>query len=165
MYVDMGTATNSCQPENRTLESPGLNPCTELETRGGIWRYDANKTNQIFSPAERFATGIRNGEGFAIDSAGRIFVTQHGRDQLYSNWPAFYQLSQEATLPAEELLRLTPRRRLWLARVLLRSGVAYPRPRAGIRRQRQTRGAMREQDRTHRLFPGALGARRHGALR
>jgi glucose/arabinose dehydrogenase/mono/diheme cytochrome c family protein len=106
MYVDMGTATNSCQPQNRTLESAGLDPCTELETRGGIWRYDANKTNQTFSPAERFATGIRNAEGFAIDPAGRIFVTQHGRDQLYSNWPAFYQLSQEATLPAEELLRL-----------------------------------------------------------
>jgi mono/diheme cytochrome c family protein len=107
MYVDMGTATNSCQPENRSLESPGIKPCTELQTRGGIWRYDANKTDQKFSPAERFATGIRNGEGFAIDSAGRIFVTQHGRDQLYSNWPAFYQLSQEATLPAEELLHLT----------------------------------------------------------
>jgi glucose/arabinose dehydrogenase/mono/diheme cytochrome c family protein len=106
MYVDVGTATNSCQPQNRTLESAGLSPCTELETRGGIWRYDANKTNQTFSPAERFATGIRNGEGFAIDSTGRMFVTQHGRDQLYSNWPAFYQLSQEATLPAEELLSL-----------------------------------------------------------
>ena len=106
MYVDVGTATNSCQPQNRTLESPGTNPCTELETRGGIWRYDANKPGQTFSPAERFATGIRNGEGFAIDATGQIFVTQHGRDQLYSNWPAFYTLSQEATLPAEELLHL-----------------------------------------------------------
>ena len=106
MYVDVGTATNSCQPQNRTLESPGADPCTELVTRGGIWRYDANKTDQTFSPAERFATGIRNAEGFAIDATGRIFVTQHGRDQLYSSWPAFYELSQEATLPAEELLRL-----------------------------------------------------------
>jgi len=106
MYVDIGTATNSCQPQNRTLESPGTDPCTELVTRGGIWRYDAKKTDQVFSPAERFATGIRNGEGFAIDATGRIFVTQHGRDQLYSNWPAFYALSQEATLPAEELLHL-----------------------------------------------------------
>jgi glucose/arabinose dehydrogenase/mono/diheme cytochrome c family protein len=107
MYVDVGTATNSCQPQNRTLESPGTTPCTELVTRGGIWRYDANKTDQTFSPAERFATGIRNAEGFAIDSTGqRIFVTQHGRDQLHSNWPAFYELDQEATLPAEELLRL-----------------------------------------------------------
>ncbi len=107
LYVDVGSATNSCQPQNRTLESPGSKPCTELATRAGIWRYDANKTGQTFSPAARYATGIRNGEGFAIDTAGqRIFVTQHGRDQLHSNWPAIYQLSQEATLPAEELLLL-----------------------------------------------------------
>jgi glucose/arabinose dehydrogenase len=106
LYVDMGTATNSCQPENRSLESAGANPCTELVTRGGIWRYDANKADQKFSPAERFATGIRNAEGLAIDSAGRLFATQHGRDQLHSNWPAFYQLQQEATLPAEELLHV-----------------------------------------------------------
>src|SRR5208282_4626700 len=91
LYIDMGTATNSCQPQNRALESPGNKPCTELLTRGGIWRYDANKTDQPFSPAERFATGIRNAEGFAVDSPGhRIFVTQQGRDQLHSNWPAFY---------------------------------------------------------------------------
>jgi glucose/arabinose dehydrogenase/mono/diheme cytochrome c family protein len=106
MYVDVGTATNSCQPKNRQPNIPGANPCTELETRGGIWRYDANKTNQTFSPAERFATGIRNGEGFAIDSAGRIFVTQHGRDQLHANWPELYKPSEEATLPAEEMMLL-----------------------------------------------------------
>jgi glucose/arabinose dehydrogenase/mono/diheme cytochrome c family protein len=107
MYVDVGTATNSCQLKNRTLTSPGANPCTELETRGGIWRFDANKTNQIFSPADRYATGIRNGEGFGIDATGhRLFVTQHGRDQLHSNWPDLYKPEQEATLPAEEVLLL-----------------------------------------------------------
>jgi glucose/arabinose dehydrogenase/mono/diheme cytochrome c family protein len=106
MYVDVATATNSCQPKNRTPKSPGASPCTELETRGGIWRYDANKTNQTFSTSERFATGIRNAEGFAIDSSGRIFVTQHGRDQLRANWPDLYKPEQEATLPAEELLLL-----------------------------------------------------------
>jgi glucose/arabinose dehydrogenase/mono/diheme cytochrome c family protein len=106
MYIDVATATNSCQFKNRTLKSPGANPCTELETRGGIWVYDANKTNQNFSPAERFATGIRNAEGFAIDSSGRMFVTQHGRDQLRMNWPDLYTPDQEATLPTEELLLL-----------------------------------------------------------
>src|SRR6266436_1283765 len=106
LYVDVATATNSCQVKNRTPASPGLNPCTELETRGGIWLYDANKTNQIFSPAERYATGIRNAEGFAIDPSGRLFVTQHGRDQLHANWPDFYAPDQEATLPSEELLLL-----------------------------------------------------------
>jgi glucose/arabinose dehydrogenase/mono/diheme cytochrome c family protein len=106
MYVDVATATNSCQLKNRTLKSSGAEPCTELEIRGGIWLYDANKTNQTFSPAERFATGIRNAEGFAIDPSGRVFVTQHGRDQLHANWPDLYKPDQEATLPAEELLLL-----------------------------------------------------------
>jgi glucose/arabinose dehydrogenase/cytochrome c5 len=108
MYVDVASATNSCQLKNRTLKSPGADPCTELETRGGIWRYDANKTNQTFSTADRYATGIRNAEGFAIDPSGRVFVTQHGRDQLHANWPDSFKPDQEATLPAEEVLLLKP---------------------------------------------------------
>lgn len=108
MYIDVATATNSCQEKNRTLESPGIEPCTELTTRGGIWKYDAKKTDQAFSPAERYATGIRNAEGFAIDSgSARIFVTQHGRDQLHTNWPNIIkEADQEATLPSEEVLLL-----------------------------------------------------------
>jgi glucose/arabinose dehydrogenase/mono/diheme cytochrome c family protein len=106
LYIDVATATNACQMQNRTPKSPGIDPCTELEMRGGVWRYDANKANQTFSPAERFATGIRNAEGFAIDAAGHIFVTQHGRDQLHANWPDLYKPEEEATLPAEELLLL-----------------------------------------------------------
>src|SRR5437870_963203 len=108
MYVDVATATNSCQPQNRQPKAPGANPCTELETRGGVWRYDANKTNQTFSPATRYVTGIRNAEGFAVDPTGRVFVTQHGRDQLHANWPDLYNPTEEATLPAEELLLLKP---------------------------------------------------------
>jgi glucose/arabinose dehydrogenase/mono/diheme cytochrome c family protein len=106
LYIDVATATNACQMQNRSPKSPGIDPCTELETRGGIWRYDANKANQAFSPANRFATGIRNAEGFAIDGAGHLFVTQHGRDQLHANWPDLYKPEEEATLPAEELLLL-----------------------------------------------------------
>ena len=59
-------------------DSPGIEPCTELVMRAGTWRYDANRTGQEFSSAERFATGLRNGEGIAFDSTGRIFATQHG---------------------------------------------------------------------------------------
>jgi glucose/arabinose dehydrogenase/mono/diheme cytochrome c family protein len=106
MLVDVASASNSCQDKNRQPKVPGANPCKELETRGGIWRYDANKTDQIFSSADRFATGIRNGEGFAIDAAGRIFVTQHGRDQLHANWFDLYKPEEEATLPAEEIMLL-----------------------------------------------------------
>jgi glucose/arabinose dehydrogenase/mono/diheme cytochrome c family protein len=106
LFVDMGSATNACQSDNRMPLSPGINPCTELETRAGVWRYDANKTDQTFSAAERYATGIRNGEGFGFDKTGRLYVTQHGRDQLSQNWPKLYTVDQGAELPAEELLEL-----------------------------------------------------------
>ena len=72
LFVDLGSATNACEVENRQPKSPGNKPCTEKETRAGTWKYDANKTNQKFSPKDRYATGIRNGEGFAIDSEGHI---------------------------------------------------------------------------------------------
>ena len=48
MYIDVATATNACQVQNRQLESPGISPCAELETRGGVWRYDTNKVDQNF---------------------------------------------------------------------------------------------------------------------
>jgi glucose/arabinose dehydrogenase/mono/diheme cytochrome c family protein len=106
LFVDLGSATNTCEEKNRMPGSVGLKPCREQETRAGIWRYDANKTGQKFSPAERYATGIRNGEGMSFDSAGRLYVTQHGRDQLSENWPALYHPEQGRELPAEEVVLL-----------------------------------------------------------
>lgn len=109
LFVDVASATNSCQAKNRELESAGIDPCVEQETRGGVWRYSAAQTHQAFSAAARYATGIRNAEGYAIDTAGhRVFVTQHGRDQLHSNWPKVIKdPNSEATLPSEELMLLT----------------------------------------------------------
>ncbi|HEY2378646.1 MAG TPA: PQQ-dependent sugar dehydrogenase [Gemmatimonadaceae bacterium] len=104
MYVDLGSASNSCQFTNRVPNSPGHNPCNELRTRGGIWAYDVNKTNQNFSPENRYATGIRNAVGMAIDGDGKLWSTQHGRDQLYENWSKLYASEQGQNLPAEELL-------------------------------------------------------------
>ena len=106
LYVDLGSATNSCQIANRMPDSLGHQPCTELETRGGTWRYDANKTDQHFSAAERYITGLRNGEGFGFDAAGRLFATMHGRDQLAQNFPKLYTPQQSARQPAEELVIL-----------------------------------------------------------
>jgi glucose/arabinose dehydrogenase len=106
IYIDMGSATNSCQIKNRTLESPGHKPCTELEQRGGIWRYDANKLNQRYSSAGRYATGIRNADGIAVAGDGSVYSTQHGRDQLAENWPKLYTAEQGQNLPAEELLKI-----------------------------------------------------------
>ncbi len=108
LFVDLGSATNACEVQNRMPLSPGNKPCTELVTRGGTWRYDANRTGQKFSAAGRYATGIRNGEGFAFDASGRLFVTQHGRDQLSENWQSLYKPEEGHELPAEEVVQLVP---------------------------------------------------------
>ena len=105
--MDEGSATNSCQSQNRMPNVPGdksLHRNWKPAPAPGC--YDANKLDQHFSPAERFATGLRNGEGFSFDSAGRIFVTQHGRDQLAENFPKPLQALEGANEPAEELVQL-----------------------------------------------------------
>jgi glucose/arabinose dehydrogenase len=107
IYVDVASATNACQQRNRMLESPGIRPCTEMIHRDGIWRYRADRLNQQFSPAARYATGIRNADGITVDANGHdVYATQQGRDQLGQNWPKLYSVEQGAILPAEELLRI-----------------------------------------------------------
>jgi glucose/arabinose dehydrogenase len=105
LFVNSGSDTNSCQEKDRQPGSQGQRPCKELATRGGIWRFSATRTGQRFAAAARYATGIRNAGGLAINPAdGALYATQHGRDQLAENWPKLYDWKQSAELPAEELL-------------------------------------------------------------
>ncbi len=108
LYVNIGSATNACQKENRTQHSPGIDPCRELETRAGIWKYDARTPNQRFSAKERFATGIRNAEGLAFaPGTNQLWSTQHGRDQLQANWPEKFDAKTSAEQPQEELMSVS----------------------------------------------------------
>ena len=107
LFVNVGSATNSCQAKDRTLGSPGLEPCTELLTRAGIWRFDANRLGQHFNEAARYATGIRNGMGLAIAQDGTLYGTDHGRDQLHDSWPdVFPDVAYQAENPGEELIQI-----------------------------------------------------------
>lgn len=106
LYVNSGSMTNSCQEKDRTLESPGIKPCPELSLHAGIWRYDANKTGQTFSPSERYATGTRNVVALAVNSDGTLYATLHGRDHLGPHWPKLYTMEQNNELPAELFTRI-----------------------------------------------------------
>jgi glucose/arabinose dehydrogenase len=106
MYINSGSTTNSCQEKDRTPESPGRKPCPELSLHAGIWRYDAGKTNQSFSQAERFATGTRNVVALAVNSKGELYATLHGRDQLNPHWPKLYTKEQNNELPGEIFVRI-----------------------------------------------------------
>jgi glucose/arabinose dehydrogenase len=108
LFVNVGSATNSCQLQERQTESRGREPCTELDTRAGVWLYDATPTGQRFSPAGRYATGIRNATGLAIEpSTGALYAASHGRDLLFQNWPRLFTAEQSAELPAEELIQIS----------------------------------------------------------
>lgn len=100
LFVAVGSSSDAC---SKFPGSAGKDPCTELETRAGIWRYDADKTEQVFSSKDRYAAGMRNAEGLDFDKAGRFYATQHGRGHLHENWPERYTKQQGFDLPAEEL--------------------------------------------------------------
>lgn len=108
IYVTVGAPSNACQQPDRTPGTPGQDPCPQLERQGGIWQFDANKTNQTQDDGSRYATGIRN--AVALDwnnNVNGLYALQHGRDQLANLWPDLYDSVQSAELPAEEFLSVT----------------------------------------------------------
>jgi glucose/arabinose dehydrogenase len=98
LYVGIGSAGNLC--------GGNADPCPELASRAGIWRFTINQADQPYTAAARFASGIRNAVGLAVNPGdGRLYATQHGRDNL-QNFPALFDLDAAAENPAEELLRV-----------------------------------------------------------
>lgn len=104
LFVNIGSLSNSCQVENRTAKSPGQDPCTELDTRAGIWRFNANKKNQAQKDGRRFATGLRNVVAITVGADGMPYGAQHGRDQLGEHWN--FSAEANAEKPAEILVRM-----------------------------------------------------------
>ena len=107
IYVNIGAFSNSCQIEDRKTGSMGMKPCPILDSAAGIWQFRADKLNQTYADGTRYATGLRNVVGLTgILQPIRLFVMQHGRDQLHSIFPAMYTDKQNAELPAECMYEL-----------------------------------------------------------
>lgn len=100
MFIGIGSVSNICDGGNH-------DPCSELPTRAGVWKFDATTKNQAFSASARFATGIRNAVGMAIHpTTNLLFVTQHGRDNLYQSFPQLFSSKDGAESPAEEIFQV-----------------------------------------------------------
>ncbi|MCK5468008.1 MAG: PQQ-dependent sugar dehydrogenase, partial [Cyclobacteriaceae bacterium] len=107
MLVNVGSSTNACQEEKRTKGSPGIDPCIELETRAGIWKFDENKLHQKQDLSMRYATGIRNAVALNWNTeVDKLYALQHGRDDLHRFWPDYFTEEQNVDLPAEEFLEI-----------------------------------------------------------
>jgi glucose/arabinose dehydrogenase len=108
LLVNVGSPSNSCQVKDRDTMSAGKDPCEELATRAGLWKFDAAKTGQTFSPSSRWATGLRNTIALAVNPADRrLYGVPHGRDQLTQNWPnLFPDPKYNAENPAEVFVQI-----------------------------------------------------------
>ncbi len=107
LFVNIGSASNACQVQNRVAQSPGVFPCPEMPIRAGVWEFDARGTNQTQNDGRRHATGLRNMVALAVNPLdGELYGVQHGRDMLFENWPQFFTQEEDAVLPAEELVRI-----------------------------------------------------------
>jgi glucose/arabinose dehydrogenase len=108
LYLNIGSRTNSCQTKDRALEIPGVDPCTERDSRAGIWAFRTDRIHQTPADGLHYGTGIRNSVGMAINPADKtLYVMQHGRDQLAANWPKYFDDAKSAETPAEELFHVT----------------------------------------------------------
>ncbi len=104
LYVNIGGPSNACQQMRRTPASPGVDPCPQLDYFGGVWRVAlGSEEKNIHKDGELYATGIRHGVANAWHE-GRLYVVQHGRDDLHRLWPDLFTEEQNNELPAEEFL-------------------------------------------------------------
>jgi glucose/arabinose dehydrogenase len=107
LYVTIGAPSNSCQEKDREKGSKGMDPCSLLDSAGGIWQFKADKLNQTYKDGVKYATGIRNAMGLEWnDEVNDLYATQHGRDGLFQMFPEMYNEEQGAELPAEEMMRV-----------------------------------------------------------
>jgi glucose/arabinose dehydrogenase len=106
LYVNIGSPSNACQEQPRAVGVSGLDPCPQLETRAGIWLFDATTMHQTQDDGNRFATGLRNTVALATHPSGALFGVIHGRDQLSALWRDLYTDEESAEKPAEEFVRI-----------------------------------------------------------
>lgn len=104
LYVNIGAFSNACQEKDRTKGSKGMMPCPVLDSAGGVWQFNAAKKDQTYGDGKRYATGLRNVVGLDWNrQLNQLFVTQHGRDQLFQLYPEIYDEKESAELPAETM--------------------------------------------------------------
>jgi glucose/arabinose dehydrogenase len=105
VYVNVGLPANACQKPDRQPGVPGQDPCPLLETGGGFWKFAENTPNQVFSRAQRYATGVRQPVALSWHD-GHLFAVMNSRDSLDTLWPGKFTAADNATRPLEPMLQV-----------------------------------------------------------
>jgi glucose/arabinose dehydrogenase len=106
LFVNVGSNSNVC--EEYRAGTTSADPCPELVTRAGIWRYARDSLRQLHPIAgTRVATGIRNAVALEWNpDLHALYGATHGRDGLAQVWPRLYSAKAGAEQPAEEFFRV-----------------------------------------------------------
>jgi len=107
LYMTVRGAGNICTDPNvpKDQKPVGLKPCPLLNGGAGMWRFDAEKTNQKFpTDGEQIATGVR--DMMAIDwskDAKGVYGVMQGRNGTSKLLPG---MAEDADTVAEEMHRI-----------------------------------------------------------
>ena len=106
VYVNIGLPSNACQIPDRRPGAPGIDPCPQLDDRGGIWRFKADVLGQTFTKEARFASGLRQPVAVAWHD-GHLYVAMNSRDSLDTLFPEKgYTAEDNAFGPSEPMLQI-----------------------------------------------------------
>ncbi|HXT16333.1 MAG TPA: hypothetical protein VN706_11925 [Gemmatimonadaceae bacterium] len=110
IIVNIGAVSNGCAAKEG-VQAPGRDPCPELENSGGIWSFKSDRNNQTMKDGTLIATGLHNAVALAVNPRDTmIYAVSHDRDGLHDLWPNLYTAEENATLPAEEMIRIASTR-------------------------------------------------------
>lgn len=113
MYVPFGGPSDAGQDISKygpvgIPGGKGLDPSPELQNHGGIWRFDADKTDQTQKDGKRFATGLRSIVGMQWNTADKnLYAVVNGMDNFHTLYPEIFSPWQAAVLPSETLVQVT----------------------------------------------------------
>lgn len=106
VYINIGLPSNACQIPDRRPGAPGIDPCPQLEERGGIWRFKADVVGQKYSKEARFASGLRQPVALAWHD-GHLYAAMNSRDSLDTLFAdKGYTAEDNALGPTEPMLQI-----------------------------------------------------------
>ena len=112
MYVTLSAPSNACEDWNTVADGTvvnvkGVSPCPDVIEQANIWKLSDSRPMQYQEDGVRYAMGLRSVVGVAWNEADSgLYGLIHGRDYLREHAPQHYSERDNATLPAEEFVRI-----------------------------------------------------------
>jgi glucose/arabinose dehydrogenase len=103
LFVSQAGGGNFCADPNvsKDVRPVGVKPCPNLETKGGIWRFDAGKTGQTPADGEHYATGLRDSSALDWRNGDALYGVMHGRDRTNRLWPELVSEAEDDAIGDE----------------------------------------------------------------